>query len=235
MLLRNSFVGSTIADLGAFARGYGSVDWQWSAANRARVEARHGSHRESEVVLSYYCHEPPSLFCKNSTLHYASNGSLAFAVSGEDAPNRTVAFLHTLAHVPWLRIETTHMNDFKWEGQIREVCVASGMLFPGFGLHEVGEPPALPPSGQCAAPMSLPVCLPSPLCLHIRIASHAYASLHLLLRIASPSYASPSGYPCAFMRLASAAPVRAARLGTGRLSGSNNQPWVVADYSSSPS
>ena len=97
-------------DAGAFVRAFGGLDWQWSGANRVLVEARHGKYKEHEVVLSYSCHEPPSLFCTNSTFHYVANGSLAVAIQGEDAPAQTFAFLRRLDHVPWIRIESTHMR-----------------------------------------------------------------------------------------------------------------------------
>ena len=91
-------------------------------------------------MLQYKCTEPPSESCKQSEILFVGNGTLAFSANGSDAPLKTFEWFKTLEHkAKWIRVELTHMNDFKYEGQINEVCEAAGVS-DEFSHHNKASP-----------------------------------------------------------------------------------------------
>ena len=80
----------------------------------------------SELALHYWCEHLPLPRCNEPRMVFAANGSTAFNASGPGAAAALMAYLGGLA-APWVRVETTDMSDFKWEGNLADTCfVASG-------------------------------------------------------------------------------------------------------------
>jgi hypothetical protein len=116
-------------DPGAYVSGFGGVDWRWNAAMRRRVQLAQGTHAR-EVAIQYQCLQEVSRGCGTAVLRWAVNGSEALRVEGAEAEataGPVQAFLmDTLAHHPWLRLETSVQGDLTREAFSAISCHAVG-------------------------------------------------------------------------------------------------------------
>lgn len=123
-------------DTGAYWRGYGRVDWQWSEANRKRAEKRHGA--SGETLILHDCGRAagmdgvPCRFKK-------PDGTLLFEIGGEPKQRwpKILAFLQSIPE-PWIRVELIAPEDMFNIAEDHAACHAAGISYRSWHPDNIG-------------------------------------------------------------------------------------------------